>query len=188
MSLDEVLSFLYRDGTFPRIVDIAVRGIKDGRTFIWVRPSGHTYVSGFCSGLEHPSRYGSIQKHRPDATRIYMAALKALVYSGPERGRRKLVAAQYQWERSSVLDNIYSAGFGHIIASHLTARTVIVFFSGKCPEISTIFALKHAHLPPIMNIGTKFPGKAAPHLFGSTRWHRAGCHSIWGLPTISNCC
>src|SRR5260370_38149489 len=36
--------------------------------------------------------------------------------------------------------------------------------AGKCPEISTIFALKHAHLPPIMNIGTKFPGKAAPHL------------------------
>jgi hypothetical protein len=25
LSLDEVLSFLYRDGTFPRIVDIAVK-------------------------------------------------------------------------------------------------------------------------------------------------------------------
>ena len=40
-----------------------------------------------------------------------------------------MVAVQYQWERSSVLDNLYSAGFGHIIASHLTARTVIVFLA-----------------------------------------------------------
>jgi hypothetical protein len=35
--------------------------------------------------------------------------------------------------------------------------------AGKCPEISTIFALKRAHLPRIMHIGTMFPGKAAPH-------------------------
>jgi hypothetical protein len=27
--------------------------------------------------------------------------------------------------------------------------------AGKCPEISTVFALKHAHLPPILHIGTK---------------------------------
>jgi hypothetical protein len=38
---------------------------------------------------------------------------------------------------------------------------------GKCPEISTVFALKPAHLPPIMHIGTKFPGKATPHLVSS---------------------
>ena len=58
LSLDEVLSFLYRDGTFPRIVDIAVRGIKDGRTFIWVRPSGHTYVSDFAQAWNTPVGMG----------------------------------------------------------------------------------------------------------------------------------
>src|SRR5258708_39697087 len=47
LSLDEVIPFLYRDGTFPKVVDIAVRGIKDERTFIWIRPSGHEYVSDF---------------------------------------------------------------------------------------------------------------------------------------------
>ena len=26
---------------------------------------------------------------------------------------------------------------------------------GKCPEISTVFALKHTHLPRIMNMGTR---------------------------------
>lgn len=45
LSLDKVTPFLYRDGTFPKVVDISVRGIKDERTFIWIRPSGHEYVS-----------------------------------------------------------------------------------------------------------------------------------------------
>lgn len=34
LSLEEVMSFLYQDGTFPRCVDIAVRGIKNERTFM----------------------------------------------------------------------------------------------------------------------------------------------------------
>jgi hypothetical protein len=58
LSLDEVLSFLYRDGTFPRIVDIAVRGIKDGRTFIWIRPSGHAYVDDFAQTWNTPVGMG----------------------------------------------------------------------------------------------------------------------------------
>jgi hypothetical protein len=58
LSLDEVLSFLFRDGTFPRIVDIAVRGIKDGRTFIWIRPSGHAYVSDFAQTWNTPVGMG----------------------------------------------------------------------------------------------------------------------------------
>jgi hypothetical protein len=58
LSLDEVLSFLYRDGTFPRIVDIAVRGIRDGRTFIWIRPSGHAYVSDFAQTWNTPVGMG----------------------------------------------------------------------------------------------------------------------------------
>lgn len=58
LSLDEVLSFLYRDGTFPRIVDVAVRGIKNGRTFIWIRPSEHAYVSEFAHTWNNPVGMG----------------------------------------------------------------------------------------------------------------------------------
>jgi hypothetical protein len=58
LSLDEVLSFLYREGTFPRIVDLAVRGIKDGRTFIWIRPSGHAYVDDFAQTWNTPVGMG----------------------------------------------------------------------------------------------------------------------------------
>ena len=47
LSLGEVIPFLFREGTFPRVVDIAVRGIKEERLFIWIRPSGHVYVSDF---------------------------------------------------------------------------------------------------------------------------------------------
>jgi hypothetical protein len=35
---------------------------------------------------------------------------------------------------------------------------------GKCPEGSTVFALKHAHLPRIIHIGTTFREITAPHL------------------------
>src|SRR6266849_451322 len=47
------------------------------------------------------------------------------------------------------------------------SNEIAAISGGKCPEISTVFALKHAHLPPIMHIGTKFPGKATPHLVSS---------------------
>jgi hypothetical protein len=49
---------------------------------------------------------------------------------------------------------------------HLTLRRGATFIhegASNCPETLTIFALKPAHLPRIMHIGTKFPGKAAPH-------------------------
>jgi hypothetical protein len=58
LSLDEVIPFLYRDGTFPRVVDIAVRGIRDGRTFIWIRPSGHKYVNDFSQTWNTPVGMG----------------------------------------------------------------------------------------------------------------------------------
>lgn len=58
LSLDEVVSFLYRDGAFPRIVDIAVRGIRNGRTFIWIRPSNHEYVKDFSQTWNTPSGMG----------------------------------------------------------------------------------------------------------------------------------
>jgi hypothetical protein len=58
LSLDEVLSFLFRNGTFPRIVDVAIRGIKDGRTLIWIRPSGHAYVGDFAQTWNAPVGMG----------------------------------------------------------------------------------------------------------------------------------
>ncbi|SRR5712692_1863470 len=58
LSLDEVLFFLYRDGTFPRVVDVAVRGIRDGRTFIWIRPSEHAYVSDLTHTWNTPAGMG----------------------------------------------------------------------------------------------------------------------------------
>ena len=39
-SLDFVLEKLYGDGAFPPLVDLAVCGIKDNRTVVWVIPSG----------------------------------------------------------------------------------------------------------------------------------------------------
>ena len=55
LSLDEVMFFLYRDGTFPRVVNICIRGIRDERTFVWIRPSGHAYVSDFLQTLNRPA-------------------------------------------------------------------------------------------------------------------------------------
>ena len=34
--------------------------------------------------------------------------------------------------------------------------------------------------------GTSFDGSDG--VLGNRRWHRAGCHSIWDRPMISNCC
>jgi hypothetical protein len=65
LSLEEVLSFLYRDGTFPRIIDIAVRGIREGRTFIWICPSGHTYVSDFAQTWNTPVGMGPFKRIVP---------------------------------------------------------------------------------------------------------------------------
>jgi hypothetical protein len=58
LSFDEIMSFLYRDGTFPRVVNICIRGIRDERTFVWIRPSGHTYVSDFSQTLNQPTGMG----------------------------------------------------------------------------------------------------------------------------------
>jgi hypothetical protein len=58
LSFDEIMSFLCRDGTFPRVVDICIRGIREDRTFVWIRPSGHAYVSDFSQTLNRPAGMG----------------------------------------------------------------------------------------------------------------------------------
>jgi hypothetical protein len=58
LSFDEVMSFLYRNGTFPKVVNICIRGIRDERAFVWIRPSGHAYVSDFSQTLNRPAGMG----------------------------------------------------------------------------------------------------------------------------------
>ena len=58
LTWDEVMLFLYQDGTFPRIVDVAVRGIKDERTLMWIRPSDHPYVNDFSQTWNTPKGMG----------------------------------------------------------------------------------------------------------------------------------
>jgi hypothetical protein len=57
-SLEEVLAALYIDGTFPRVVDVAIRGIINKRTIIWIRPSGHAYVSDITDTWNQPPGTG----------------------------------------------------------------------------------------------------------------------------------
>ena len=57
-SLNEIMPFLFRDKAFPRIVDIAVRGIVDHHTLIWIRPSGHDFVRDFSQTWNTPAGMG----------------------------------------------------------------------------------------------------------------------------------
>lgn len=58
LSIDEILLFLYQEGKFPRIVDLAVRGIREDSTIIWIRPSGHAYVDDFSQTWNTPTGTG----------------------------------------------------------------------------------------------------------------------------------
>jgi hypothetical protein len=57
-SVDEVLAWLYRDGAFPRVVVMGVRGIVDDKALVAVIPSGHAYVRDRASTLNHPPEMG----------------------------------------------------------------------------------------------------------------------------------
>ncbi len=56
--VEEVLAWLYRDGAFPRVVVLGVRGIVDGTTLVAVIPSGHAYVHDRALMLNHPPEMG----------------------------------------------------------------------------------------------------------------------------------
>ena len=58
LSIEEVMQFLFQEGAFPRVVDIAVRGIKNGRTLIWIRPSDHPYVTTLVETWNTPPGMG----------------------------------------------------------------------------------------------------------------------------------
>ena len=57
-SLEEVMSLLYVNGKFPRVVDIGIKGITKGTTIIWIRPSGHSYVSNIAETWNQPPGMG----------------------------------------------------------------------------------------------------------------------------------
>ena len=58
LSLDEIFPFLYKDGAIPRIIDVAVKGVKEEHTIIWIRPSGHSYVREFAQTWNKPAGMG----------------------------------------------------------------------------------------------------------------------------------
>ena len=57
-SPQHILSYLYQDGTFPRIVDIGVKGIVAGKTIVWIRPSGHSYTNDLSKTWNAPPDTG----------------------------------------------------------------------------------------------------------------------------------
>lgn len=57
-SMEEAVSYLYRDGTFPRVIVVGIRGVVDGKTLIVLAPSGHTYVSDRAATWNHPPEFG----------------------------------------------------------------------------------------------------------------------------------
>ena len=58
LSFDEIVPFLYKDGYFPQIVDIAVKGIRNEQTLIWVRASDHPFVRDLAQTWNTPPGMG----------------------------------------------------------------------------------------------------------------------------------
>lgn len=57
-TLDFVLSHLNQDDAFPRVVNVAVRGVSQGRTVVWLGPSGDTFVRNFSEAWSDPHETG----------------------------------------------------------------------------------------------------------------------------------
>ena len=57
-SVEEILAWLYRDGAFPRVVVVSVRGIVDGKTLVSFTPSGHAYVRDRALTWNQPPELG----------------------------------------------------------------------------------------------------------------------------------
>lgn len=58
-AVDDIIHYFYKDGSFPRLVDIAVRGIdRDGCILVWLRMSGHSFVQDIADTWNTPSGSG----------------------------------------------------------------------------------------------------------------------------------
>jgi hypothetical protein len=57
-ALDSILHHLYRDGSFPKVVNVAVRGVGQGKTVIWLGPSGDRFVRELSEAWSDPHGTG----------------------------------------------------------------------------------------------------------------------------------
>lgn len=58
---EEVLTWLYQDGAFPRLVVVGVCGIVDDQVLVRLAPSGHGYVRDRAVAWNHPPELGPFQ-------------------------------------------------------------------------------------------------------------------------------
>ncbi|HUY79063.1 MAG TPA: hypothetical protein VMV29_19985 [Ktedonobacterales bacterium] len=45
VGIDEAIQLVYHSGSFPVLIDIAVSGITENSTILWIRPSSRPYVT-----------------------------------------------------------------------------------------------------------------------------------------------
>jgi hypothetical protein len=58
LSVDEVLAYLFKEGTFPRIVVVGLWGIVDGHALVALLPSGHPYTHDRALTWNQPPEMG----------------------------------------------------------------------------------------------------------------------------------
>lgn len=57
-ALDDIVDTLYVDGHFPRVTDLAVSGVWEDCTIIWIRPSGHAHTRDLAETWDRPPGMG----------------------------------------------------------------------------------------------------------------------------------
>jgi hypothetical protein len=57
-SVEEVLAYIYKDGTFPRVVVVGLRGIVDGQALVAICPSGHPFTDDRALTWNEPPEMG----------------------------------------------------------------------------------------------------------------------------------
>ena len=58
LAVDEVLAYLFRDGTFPRVVVVGLWGMVDGQALVALLPSGHPYTHDRALTWNQPPELG----------------------------------------------------------------------------------------------------------------------------------
>ena len=93
-SPNDVLFYLYKDSTVPRIVDIGVKGIVANRTIVWIRPSGHAFTNVLNKTWNNPLGAGPFKS--------IGLVLPVNIYNRPRPlSRHDLEEAAPCWARSS---------------------------------------------------------------------------------------
>lgn len=93
ISLEEAVSHLYQGGRFPRIINVAVKGVARGMTIIWLGPSGHSGVSTLEETSNTPEGTGPFKR--------VGLMLRPSIWDRPRPlTRRDLEEAAPDWARS----------------------------------------------------------------------------------------